>query len=267
MTGPFSEKLCRYYFIQILQGLHHIHQQGLCHLDMKLENVLLDSNYDTKIIDFGFATDLKGKDGKGVKTVNGTEGYMAPEVTSKMPYDGQSVDLFACGVILFSMMTGEPPFSRADREDIFYRQIIEKSNLFWKAHRSGKHKGFFSDNFMDLFSRMVANSLEDRICLADVIGHPWLQGEIPSPEEVKCEMMKRHEVLKERDNTLQLTKLEEKKRKQEARANRIEQSRAKRFEQETVEKERKARQSPITMREAISFLTVMHGVMKEVAAE
>lgn len=55
---------------------------------MKLENILLDSNYDSKIVDFGFARNLNGDNGDGLKSGNGTPGYMAPEVTSDMPYDG-----------------------------------------------------------------------------------------------------------------------------------------------------------------------------------
>ena len=89
---------------------------------MKSENILLDDNYNAKIVDFGFTTDLNGEDGNGLKQVNGTPGYLAPEVTEKKrPYDGQSVDLFACGVILFTMLTGAPPFMTAERDDIFYR--------------------------------------------------------------------------------------------------------------------------------------------------
>ena len=122
MNG-LPENFCRHYLLQILSGLQYIHEQGLCHLDIKLENILLDSQYDVKIVDFGFATALKGADGQGVRDMNGTEGYMAPEVVSKQPYDGQSADLFACGVVLFMMLTGEPPFSSTDPTDIFYRAL------------------------------------------------------------------------------------------------------------------------------------------------
>ena len=174
----FSEKLCRYYLYQILQGLQHIHDKGLCHLDMKPENILIDNNYDAKIVDFGFATESAGEDGNGLKEVNGTEGYMAPEIAVKKPYDGQSVDLFACGVILFMMLTGESPFARAENADLFYRQIIEKCDLFWKVHKSDKPTGFFSNEFKSLFSAMVAHDPQERLSIADVIGHPWMQGEI-----------------------------------------------------------------------------------------
>lgn len=156
---------------------------------MKPENILLNEEYICKIVDFGFATELDGEDGNGLKSVNGTEGFMAPEIEEKkVPYDGKSVDLFACGVILFMMLAGEPPFLKTSQEDLFYRQIMEKSNLFWKVHKSDKPTGFFSDDFKALFSSMVAYDLKERLSMADVIAHPWMQGEIATPEEAKEEM-------------------------------------------------------------------------------
>ena len=56
--GALPERIARYYFIQILEGLKHIHEKGLCHLDMKPENILLDKQFDVKIVDFGFTTHL-----------------------------------------------------------------------------------------------------------------------------------------------------------------------------------------------------------------
>lgn len=152
--------------------------------------------------------------------MNGTPGYMAPEVIERTPYDGQSVDLFACGVILFSMLTGIPPFMAAEREDMFYRQIMEKTTIFWKAHNSGKTKGFFSDEFKHLFSSMVAHDPKERLCLADVIGHPWLQGDIATPEEVKAEMAEKHDVIKNRNAEKEAEKLAEKQIKQVIREKR-----------------------------------------------
>lgn len=77
----FDEKVCRYYFKQILQALHYIHSQGAAHRDLKPENILIDGNYNVKIADFGAAAPIRGRDGSGVlKTLRGTEKYMAPEI-------------------------------------------------------------------------------------------------------------------------------------------------------------------------------------------
>ena len=134
---------------------------------------------------------------------------MAPEIMEKH-YDGQSVDLFACGVILFKMLTGEPPFQKAERADLFYKHIIQKSNLFWKAHKSDKRSGFFSKEFIALFNSMVAYDPEERLSIEEIISHPWLQGEIATPEEAFEEMQKRYDVIKSREEEKEQKKIIEK---------------------------------------------------------
>ena len=57
-SGPFSERIARYYFKQILEGVRHIYDKGYCHRDLKLENMMIDNLFDIKIIDFGFACPL-----------------------------------------------------------------------------------------------------------------------------------------------------------------------------------------------------------------
>lgn len=114
-SGPFSEAICKYYFKQMLQGIHYIHSKGFSHRDLKPENILLDKMYDIKIVDFGFACPLSGRDESGFsRSVIGTPGYMAPEIIARQPYQGQVVDLFALGVILFILYSGHPPFGAAN---------------------------------------------------------------------------------------------------------------------------------------------------------
>jgi len=73
--------------------------------------MLVDSNFNIRIADFGFAAPTQGRDGSGhLLTKLGTESYMAPEIHTRSPYQGQIVDLFATGIILFIMVTGHPPF-------------------------------------------------------------------------------------------------------------------------------------------------------------
>lgn len=184
----------------MLQGLHYIHSQGFSHRDLKPENILLDKNYDIKIVDFGFACPLEGRDGSGFnRSVIGTPGYMAPEILDKHPYQGQVVDLFAVGVILFIMLTQHPPFSMANSDDMYYKLLAtQRSDLFWKAHSNRKAAGFFSEEFKDLITCMLQVHPHQRLCMADIIGHPWMQGEMATAEDVAVEFAKRHEVNKAR---------------------------------------------------------------------
>ena len=106
ITGRFSSRIARFYFRQLIEGLSYVHAQGVTHRDLKPENVLFDAAFNLKIADFGFAAPLNGKDGSGwCKTKLGTESYMAPEIHLRKPYQGERVDLFACGIILFIMVT------------------------------------------------------------------------------------------------------------------------------------------------------------------
>lgn len=91
--------------------------------------MLIDSNYDIKLADFGFATKTEGHQGDHLHySCKGTLGYMAPEILNcendKIGYNGEQTDVFALGVILFSMLLGRPPFREANsNKDRYYKLI------------------------------------------------------------------------------------------------------------------------------------------------
>lgn len=154
---PFKPEICRFYFNQMLQALHFSHSSGVAHRDLKPENILLDKNFNAKIADFGFAAPVEGRDGSGfLHTVLGTQSYMAPEITSRQPYQGPVVDLFALGIILFILYSGHPPFAMAEARDPHYKLLAtNRADLFWKTHSGRKPEGFFSDSFKDLITNML----------------------------------------------------------------------------------------------------------------
>lgn len=104
-TGKFSARVSRFYFKQLLSALTHMHEKGISHRDVKPENIMFDSEFTLKLIDFGFATD-QTKTNKKL----GTLGYMAPEIILEKPYCAWASDLFAAAIVLFIMHTGSPPF-------------------------------------------------------------------------------------------------------------------------------------------------------------
>ena len=116
---------------------------------MKPENLLFSDNFVLKIVDFGFATPLEGRDGSGMnKTVLGTGGYMAPEIIEQKPYYALEADVFALGVILFIMRSADKPFGLARESDLkFYNLYRHRSELFWSDHQKGREEGFYSDDF------------------------------------------------------------------------------------------------------------------------
>jgi len=162
-TGKFSEVVTRTYFHQMMNGLYYMHTKGYAHRDIKPENILLNQQFVLKLADFGFSCLLKGKDGTGVlHTKLGTEGYMAPEIPTKN-YEGAKCDIFASGVILFIMYAGNPPFEKAVPNDPYYKLLKDKKyDTFWKAHSRRRPVNYFSEDFKDLFSKMVAYNPNER---------------------------------------------------------------------------------------------------------
>jgi serine/threonine protein kinase len=82
-----------------------MNDEGYCHRDIKLENLLLDSDFNLKLSDFGFSSILM-KDNQLLMTMKGTLGYMAPEIFQGKGYHGELTDIFALGVVLFGMIFG-----------------------------------------------------------------------------------------------------------------------------------------------------------------
>jgi len=112
LQEPLGEQLARYYFLQILSATEYLHMdQKIVHRDFKLENILVDGNFNLKICDFTLAKTVAEGSIVGVFYSNvGTERYMAPEIHEGKPYKGTTTDIFALGVILFVLVTGVMPF-------------------------------------------------------------------------------------------------------------------------------------------------------------
>lgn len=192
-TGRFSEKVARYYFLQMCSAFSYLHGNGVSHRDMKPENIMLDSEYNLKIADFGFSSTKSQNESR-----KGTENYMAPEIHMKQIYSGATVDLFAAGIILFIMVTQHPPFAMATPKDPHYKTIsANRFDLFWKLHSRNKPGGleFFSEEFRDLITLMLSFNPIERPSLAEIVEHPWCKGETPSYEEIKEEFQQRKEQL------------------------------------------------------------------------
>ena len=109
--GKFPEEQARKYFRQLVEAVEYCHSAGLCHRDLKLENILLAADSATlKITDFGFSKSFKAQP----KTVVGTALYVAPEVVLQEGscYDGKAADTWSLGIILYLFAVGRFPFNR-----------------------------------------------------------------------------------------------------------------------------------------------------------
>ncbi|PAA67565.1 hypothetical protein BOX15_Mlig007791g2 [Macrostomum lignano] len=120
-----SESSARRFFQQILSGVHYCHQRRIVHRDLKPENLLLDSEQrNVKIADFGLSNIMA--DGELLRTSCGSVNYAAPEVITGQLYVGPEVDVWSCGVILFTLLCGSLPFNESDTGTL-YRKIKQAS--------------------------------------------------------------------------------------------------------------------------------------------
>ncbi|KAL4536083.1 hypothetical protein Ndes2437B_g05516 [Nannochloris sp. 'desiccata'] len=124
VEGPMKEPAAKTIFIQLLSALHYCHSQGIFHRDLKPENVLLSSEGDVKLSDFGLGA-IRQEDTINsaglLNTICGTPNYAAPEVLARKGYDGATADIWSLGVVLYVVLAGCLPFDEDDLVEMFQR--------------------------------------------------------------------------------------------------------------------------------------------------
>ena len=137
-----------------MKGFKSIHKDGISHRDIKLENILLDSKFNPKISDFGFAVEYS----KTLKGNLGTKIFKAPEL--KGIYDGYAIDIFSLGITLLYLTYFVPVFEDASYNSKLYNLLKSKNkiliNIFWQFQEGyNKNIKTISDDFKDIFYKMV----------------------------------------------------------------------------------------------------------------
>lgn len=166
-----------HYFRQLISAINFMHLRNICHRDLKLENILLDTNYNLKLCDFGLAKEIfVGNQPNILTTMCGSPAYVAPEVLSGQGYEGQKADIWSCGVILFAMITScLPTEDSAIDGDPLYERI--KARVFdyppWGTTITG--------HLADLLQRIFDPNPETRITIPQIMAHPWYQGSTIEP--------------------------------------------------------------------------------------
>ena len=195
-----KEKFCKIIFKKILEGIQFCHDNDYCHLDIKLENILLDDKFNPIINDFGLSLKMT-KEGERRKFRGkiGTQKYMCPQMfdKEKYSYTGLDADIFALGVLLFKLVTGQDGFVTANDDtynDIKYANYTNFWMRFYNFER-------FSQEFKNLYLSIVAFSPKKRPRINDILTDPWLK-EIneKNPEEYQKLEQKYYEFMKEVEN-------------------------------------------------------------------
>ena len=170
-TGTFTEKHAKLIFDQILNGVQALHQAGICHRYLAIDNILFDNNYNVKIIDFHIAALLQGNNNFNDNV--GRESYSPPQMIEHLPYNGIKADIFSLGIILFILVNGKTPFQSASYEDPLYKLIKNKE---FDKYFLQVYKIMFvnnSDEFKNLFLKMVDFYENQRPSIEVILNDPW----------------------------------------------------------------------------------------------
>ncbi|KAF0687447.1 Aste57867_20811 [Aphanomyces stellatus] len=157
------------YFRQIVHAVVFLHGRGYAHRDISLENVLLDGHGNTKLCDFGLATEL---DERSTHIV-GKAFYMAPEMYLRYGYEPAPVDVWALGIMLLIILTGAPPFARANDSDKVF--VFVKVHGIASVLRAWKVLHLIPPIALDLLEKMLVVDPTKRLTIQDVMAHPFLK--------------------------------------------------------------------------------------------
>ncbi|OIV90774.1 hypothetical protein TanjilG_15507 [Lupinus angustifolius] len=164
-SNTLTEPQSAFIMHQLLSALAHCHRLGVAHRDIKPDNILFDSRDNLKLADFGSAEWFG--EGKKMSGIVGTPYYVAPEILMGREYD-EKVDVWSCGVILYIMLSGIPPFYGDDAAQIF--EAVVRGNLRFPSRLFRS----VSSSAKDLLRKMICRDVSRRFSAEQALRHPWI---------------------------------------------------------------------------------------------
>jgi len=171
----FSEEEARYWFKQLMLGIKSLHDVGVCHRDISLENTLIHDG-GAYIIDFGMAIHMPSQGSTVMKPQGacGKSNYMAPEIYHNKTFDARKIDVWSAGASLFMMLTGAPAYDNPINTDSCYVWLtngrVGELITSWGVD--------VSDDVVDLMTRIFCADYSKRISVEEILMHPWLSCEL-----------------------------------------------------------------------------------------
>ena len=181
-----TENEASFFYSQIIHIIQEIHKHKICHRDLKPENLLLTQNRTIKIIDFGLSNEYIDY----LMTPCGSPCYASPEVIKGMKYSGLGIDLWASGIILFSMLCGYLPFDDKNN-DVLFKKILKCKIEFPKNNNV-----IISEKAKDLILKILQLEPAKRITLDEILVHPFLvYGNKKYKEKIKMDINKQDKLI------------------------------------------------------------------------
>lgn len=182
------EIVSRTYFHHLIEGVDYLHKNGIAHLDLKLDNILLGANKTLKIIDFDLSQRIEDEKRSYARS-KGTANYRAPELRVRKCGNFKAADIYSMGVILFSLVTGLPPYTESEKGeyDAWYNLMMRE-----QEHYSAKISKYVtvSEEFKELFFGMVCEQPDKRLTINKIRASKWYNGPTLSDQELEQEMQK-----------------------------------------------------------------------------
>ncbi|GLE00741.1 hypothetical protein PINS_up009529 [Pythium insidiosum] len=204
--GALPESIAKVFCAQLLRAVAACHARGVVHRDIKLENLLLDDQFTLKLADFGLASivseafdDDQSTTDDATAATNaamlrdavGTPLYMAPEIDDNVPYRAAPIDVWACGVVLFALLTGYPPFDAPEQGDVWFDHLARGDVAsFWAAQPPTLKRP--SPAAMHLIGRLLCVDPARRASVTEALAHEWLcDDDALERDELIAEMTRR----------------------------------------------------------------------------
>lgn len=169
-NNGLAENRARHYFRHIMGAISYIHNLGVAHRDIKLENILVSSNDCAKLTDFGLCKQVLS-DSQKLLTTCGTLVYAAPEIIKKEPYNGMLADIWSAGIVLYAMVSNHFPWV-TDPNLPPERIIAETARQITEGDIAVPDGTY---QFQDLVMSMLTVDPEERPTADDILQHPWME--------------------------------------------------------------------------------------------
>ena len=200
--SSLEEKYAKILFKKILKGIQDMHNIKICHRDIKLENILLDENFNPKICDFGFVIPVSEE--RKLKSKCGTRGYTAPEIFKNVGgYDGIKADIFSLGITLLRLVTGKQEKDLVDKmKKVIEENKFEEYNKILKIQIKDT-----SPEFQSLIVKMIDFDPEKRPIIDTLLNDPWFSevkdDDLNQQQDYIKEFQKREEIINNKEDSIE----------------------------------------------------------------